>query len=365
MNDDCTLESFFSPFEIEYLKLRTWASRNKSPISLTIELTPYCNFNCPMCYVHLTPEQAKSRGKLLTTAQWLDIMSRFADLGLLAVNISGGEALLRPDFWEIYEGISRMGIIPSVFTNGYLIDEKVIEHFKEYPPRQVKISLYGGCDETYEKMCGVKNGFTRVSHAVDLLKEAGIPLMTTVVFVKQNIEDMPLMDQFAKEKGIRIKASSEIGSAARGADTDPDAARIELPIRTMPLKEILTFKREPFKSLFERCPSYGRTAVITWNGRLQACNFFEHEYIQLEEPYDIAASWEQLWNMADAIKLPPECVDCPDAEFCRACPGIMAGGSGYVDRLNPALCPQAKLLHQRYDELMAAGAPDAEGTDHK
>lgn len=358
MKQDCSLENYFSPLDIEYIKLRAWAAEHRSPVSMTIELTPYCNFNCPMCYVHLTPEQAKSKGKLLSAAQWLDIMSQFAELGVFTVSISGGEALLRPDFWEIYEGICRLGIFPNVFTNGYLIDEKVIEHFKEYPPRMVKISLYGGCDETYEKMCGVKKGFTRVSHAVDLLKEAGIQLMTTVVLVKQNVDDIPLMEQFAQEKNIHLQVSSEVVSTPRGADTDPDGSRIDFSAADMPLEQIKKKKHKPYTSLFQRCGSYNRNAVITWNGHLQTCNFIEHEYLQLEEPYDIAASWKQLWEMADAIKLPPECAGCPDAEFCDACPGSMAGGSGYIDRLNPIECIKAKALHQRYDELTAAAGSD-------
>ena len=38
------------------------------PISGTFELTARCNFDCPMCYVHLTPEQLKASGKQELTA---------------------------------------------------------------------------------------------------------------------------------------------------------------------------------------------------------------------------------------------------------------------------------------------------------
>ena len=39
------------------------------PISGSFELTPLCNFDCKMCYMHLTTEQAERVGNILTTAQ--------------------------------------------------------------------------------------------------------------------------------------------------------------------------------------------------------------------------------------------------------------------------------------------------------
>ena len=43
------------------------------PVSGTFELTARCNFNCPMCYVHLNQEDIDARGKELTAQQWIDL----------------------------------------------------------------------------------------------------------------------------------------------------------------------------------------------------------------------------------------------------------------------------------------------------
>lgn len=366
MSDDCSLlDVYNSSFLSEYLQVGKWAVENKMPMSLTIELTPYCNFNCPMCYVHLTPGQAKEKGQHLTAAQWLEIIRQFVDLGLLMVNISGGEPMLRPDFWEIYEGISEMGVVTNVFSNGYLIDEKVVERFKQYPPHRIKLSLYGGCDETYEKMCGVKHGFTRFCRAVDLLREAEIPFYVTSCIVKQNVEDVPLMREFAETKKVRVNVSSAIASSTRGADTDPTGSRLDpaAAVAAMTPEAIKKAKHKPVKSLFECCGSYGRSGTITWNGHLQHCTYNENEFIALTEPYRIEDAWKHLWEMADAIKLPVECASCPDAEFCHTCPGVMASDSGYMDRISPDICRKAALIHKRYDEIMASEAQNAETGD--
>ena len=39
------------------------------PIAGNFELTARCNFNCPMCYVHMTPEQLKASGREELTAK--------------------------------------------------------------------------------------------------------------------------------------------------------------------------------------------------------------------------------------------------------------------------------------------------------
>ena len=93
------LEDFIGPFNIQFLAMRKWCKETRSPFSLTLEMTPLCNFNCPMCYVHLSRAEMEKRGKPLSAAQWLEITRQFAEMGLVAVNLSGGEPLTRPDFW--------------------------------------------------------------------------------------------------------------------------------------------------------------------------------------------------------------------------------------------------------------------------
>ena len=59
------------PYISTYLHAR--GRRLGLPISGNFELTARCNFNCPMCYVHLNQEDLAAQGKELTTAQWIDL----------------------------------------------------------------------------------------------------------------------------------------------------------------------------------------------------------------------------------------------------------------------------------------------------
>ena len=43
------------------------------PYHATFELTPFCNFQCNMCYIRLEPGQAALQGSPLKTEQWIGL----------------------------------------------------------------------------------------------------------------------------------------------------------------------------------------------------------------------------------------------------------------------------------------------------
>ena len=144
------------------------------PIAGNFELTARCNFNCPMCYVHMTPEQLKATGKQeLTAGQWIKIAKEARDKGMIFVLLTGGEPLVRKDFFEIYQGMKELGLLISINTNGSMLTGEILERFLQDPPVRFNISLYGGSNETYENMCGLPV-YNRVKENIRSLREAGV-----------------------------------------------------------------------------------------------------------------------------------------------------------------------------------------------
>ena len=56
----------------------------------------------------------------------------------------------------------RWAFSSPVLSNGSLINDDVVALFQELPPTNLRITLYGVSDETYERLCGVRDGFDRV-----------------------------------------------------------------------------------------------------------------------------------------------------------------------------------------------------------
>ena len=71
------------------------------PLIGQFELTPLCNLNCKMCYVHLLPEQLKGRS-VLPVSVWKDLMYQAYKAGMIHASLSGGECMTYPGFEELY-----------------------------------------------------------------------------------------------------------------------------------------------------------------------------------------------------------------------------------------------------------------------
>ena len=125
------------------------AGNKKIPLSGTFELSPVCNFSCKMCYVRKTVQEVKEHPrKLMSLEQCIKLAEQARKEGMLYLLLTGGEPLLWPDFWKLYEALSKMGFLIGINTNGSMIDDQVIERWKENPPYRVNITLYGANDNT-------------------------------------------------------------------------------------------------------------------------------------------------------------------------------------------------------------------------
>jgi MoaA/NifB/PqqE/SkfB family radical SAM enzyme len=364
MSIDCGQNLSLSPdFRKLEGELTLWATIKRFPLNATYELTPLCNLRCPMCYVRLDSKCMAAQGKQMSAKEWLEIARQSAEMGTLFVTLTGGEPLLHPEFWEIYNGMTELGLLVSVNTNGCLIDEETVERFKANPPYNMKLSLYGASNETYESMCGVKDGFTRVSRAIDLLNASGLTFFCTSTVVHENFHDLEAMYRFAHEKRIKFYHTTAVTLSARGALSDPLKSRTTIAEEGWTLELLNKRKRTTDNRPFARCGGYATSYFMTWHGHMQFCGFSSTPYVQVKTPVDLPTAWTDMLAQTDAIKIPEECATCEHADFCMRCPGLLAAESGDPEKVCESFCSMAAEMHRVYDELMAREAEKAKNGD--
>ena len=98
------------------------AYRADVPLNGSFELTPLCNLDCKMCYVHL--QDPSVRHRMLSGKQWIGLMEQAISKGMMTALLTGGEAMTHPDFWEIYMYLINQGISIRLKTNGLLKTEE-------------------------------------------------------------------------------------------------------------------------------------------------------------------------------------------------------------------------------------------------
>lgn len=327
------------------------AYQNRIPLKGTFELTARCNFNCSMCYIHLGEEQIQQQGRELTNEEWLDIARQAKEAGMLYLTLTGGEVFVRPGFRELYEELAKMGFLLQILSNGYCIDERVMEWLGEMPPYAMRFTLYGASNETYRQVCGVKNGFDRVSHAIDLVKKTGIPFFMVSTIVKENQHDLEAMIKFAEEKDVQFKATTSVVKAVRGASQDVEAHRLSTyDAFEEELKKINGADRlyPHIEQPFALCDNYRKGYWITWNGNLQLCSFMDSPAISLLNGQDFHTAWRLLYEQLEQIVFPKECDNCEYEGFCSRCPGVLAAECGACSKTDQAFCNHAQTLYEIY-----------------
>ena len=85
------------------------ASQKRIPIHGHFELTPKCNFDCKMCYIH--SKINKVIKEKLSFFDWVKIIDEAIEAGMVFASLSGGECLLSPYFDKIYLYLKQKGII--------------------------------------------------------------------------------------------------------------------------------------------------------------------------------------------------------------------------------------------------------------
>ncbi len=109
------------------------------------EVTMGCNMRCKHCGSSCEtplPDQ-------LSTEESLALARDIADLGLEWITLSGGEPLIRKDWDLIAAELSSNGVIPNIISNGWMIDEKVLDRAKAADIGTIAISL-DGPEETHD-----------------------------------------------------------------------------------------------------------------------------------------------------------------------------------------------------------------------
>ena len=174
---------------------------NKRVLSaFEMEVTARCNNNCVHCYINLPAGDRGAKDKELSLEEIKEIVDEAVSLGALWCLITGGEPLLREDFFRIYLYLKKKGLLASVFTNATLITEEHVRLFKKYPLRDVEVSVYGVTEETYERVTRTPGSFAAFIRGLTLLMGNGIKVRLKAMVMRSNVHEFPEIIHFCREK---------------------------------------------------------------------------------------------------------------------------------------------------------------------
>lgn len=316
---------------LKYLDAK--AREKNVPIFGQFELTPLCNLNCKMCYVHLSPDKMSGQ-KLLSVDEWKRLIREAFDEGMLEVALTGGECLTYPGFDEIYFYLQSLGCQVTVMTNGVLLDEERLEFFKKHPPALIQVTLYGNSDDTYERVTGSRV-FTKVLANLKSVKKVGIPLYLSITPNTLLGEDVFETIRFARQLSKHVKITTSLFAPpgeewrlAECREPDPEfMVRIlkfdnelrgfAIPERAQDMLPAPGGPKHSCKECGLECGGGRSGFVINWKGEILICNRMEAKGFPLRDGF--ATSWKEINSVANSWVRVPECIECAYENVCDKC----------------------------------------------
>lgn len=182
--------------ELPFDNLMKKALKENIPIRAMIELTHRCNLTCSHCFI------APTLSGELTLAEIKTLLKDLSELGTILLTLTGGEVLVRKDFFDICSYARELGFALHIKTNGTLINEGIAEEISRLNPISVDVSFYGADAESHDGVTGVKGSFNASIRAVEQLAASEVPVLINTVLMMGTSNSYAETRDLAKSLGV-------------------------------------------------------------------------------------------------------------------------------------------------------------------
>jgi pyrroloquinoline quinone biosynthesis protein E len=156
------------------------------PYTLIAELTYRCPLRCPYCS---NPLDYAHRGDEIETTNWLRVFREAEELGIVQVNVTGGEPLLRDDLEVLIDGAHRLDLYTNLITSGIPLTRDRLAWLRACGLNSVQVSLQSTRPTESDRIAGAPS-FHRKLEAMTWVKSLDLPLTVNAVLHRDNIVEV-------------------------------------------------------------------------------------------------------------------------------------------------------------------------------
>ena len=277
-------------------------------------ITGACNLKCRHCF--MSAPNAKHGAP--THDQIIRIADSLAECGIFKVELTGGEPLIRSDFFDIVSTISERGIgISTIYTNGWLVDENLLDELVkcgQHPSFQLSYDGIGW----HDFLRGIEGAEEKTLEALKLLQERGFDTSISMCIHRKNKETLRDSVNLLASLGVK---SVKIGPMMQlGEWANPEVADLQLT------------NRETLELIEEYIPQYfednAPTSVVLSGafrytvGDDKWYNFYRRECVEEKEKTALSCKVlaEHFYIGADGMVAP--CMGMCDCKFAENLPNL-------------------------------------------
>jgi radical SAM protein with 4Fe4S-binding SPASM domain len=331
------------------------AGRKTIPLEVALELTHHCNFRCQHCYI---PDFAAP--DLLSTERILSLLEELAEMGTLYLTLTGGEMLLRRDWYEIAARARKLGFSLRLFTNGSTVDEEKADLIASLHAT-VEVSLYSMDEEIFERITQKPGSFAKTLRGIELLREREIEVLLKLPMMVHNTTGFENVFEYGARIGAAVRADARIVAKKNG-----DLVTLKLRAEPEALMPLYRSGYTPCSVPEEApgdpreagplCAAGNRYANIASSGEVRACNILPGDAGNLRD-----RTFREIWEGSPWLQkvrsirrhhLDP-CNTCSKFSYCGRCHAMALVEDGNILGLSSSACAHAEMVERVHAEKVS------------
>jgi MoaA/NifB/PqqE/SkfB family radical SAM enzyme len=334
------------------LKVHQRAAQDHQVIKAQMELTYRCNLHCVHCYTD--PYNSRQFfAKELSLDEITRILDEMADLGILWLNLTGGEIFTHPNFFEIYDYAYQKGFLLQLYTNGTIFTRAMLDRLTQSPPFSIDISCHSVNEEAFDRFTQVPGSFRQFMKGMELLRHSGLPFGLKTKAMNWNKDELPQIQQFVESFGqpfgfttaLSPRLNGDLSSLAyrlspeeiRGlADSEDRSCQDEESCQ-----EMVSRLSSPPARLY-RCGCATNTIHISAWGELGTCTLQYERRASLRE-YSLKDAIDKVFSEIRSLRYESgsPCKTCQIYAFCEKKPTEARRECGNPEAPIPYACDVA------------------------
>ena len=326
-----------------------FCTRHGIPCDLHIDLTDACTERCVHCYV------PQGQHDFLPYEMVEKALREFRAANGLSVHLTGGEAMLHPDFEKICRLCVELNLNFLIFSNMTLCDGKQVAFLKEVDPQFINVSLYSMDAAEHDAITCLSGSWQKTMDAILACDKAGVHIRLATPLLKANQGAFPALKQFADEQNVHLIPSCDIVPRANHTCSNLDHA-----CSAAELERALSDNKELFNRNWEGkmpqpedkvCDIGESRLYLNAKGNYYPCDCM-HEYVLGNVREN---TLEEIWegeklNYLRSLKNKDfgKCVSCVHRPWCKVCPAFNFNATGDLFETISGKCVHGSVIHKIY-----------------
>ncbi len=343
MDEDVLIDDFFR--------------RNVIPVDFHVDLTDACTERCVHCYV------PKGQKDFLPVELVEKALTEFREMNGLTVHLTGGEAMMHPDFERICRKCVELNLNFIIFSNMTLCDEKRIAFLKEVQPQFINVSLYSMDPAEHDAITQLPGSWQKTHDAVVKCCEAGVACRIATPLLKENQDALPELRKFADEHRMHLVPAADIIAQA-----DHGCGNLSHACSTEELRRVMTRDHDLFHKVYNAkmpacdakvCDIGSARLYLNAKGNYYPCDSM-HEYVLGNVRENTV---EEIWkgeklNYLRGLKNRDfgSCATCGNRPWCKVCPAANFNATGNLFKHHPSTCALAGVIKEVYGKRLKDGS---------